>query len=640
MQVFEITGNVTGISRQGVNFLQPKDSYQNLFNGYIYRQVVQSRQGFRRFSTSKLTDGLRVMGLFNNYRRDGTIQSLAVTLDHLYVYDVVTDAYVEVPTGGSLGAGHTFGIAANDDYVSGTTYPFPDGSDRFVFTSKGMTHVYQYDPNSGAYGTVTDYTNAADNPTYVQPPQGQITNSKYIIYFGERLNLFYPIIGGTPYPQGHLFSAIRTASGNGDNFAFSGSGLIILDTQEYINGASILGNVLALNLSRSNWTVEKTRDAFNPYYPRKVPGVVGTDADFSFVSWMDIVRSLGKTGIVSTDGRQSQRVDDKIPFFTRDDIDQKYFNLISGGFDRRNAQFLFSYLSDFENFGVDSQDRCLVNNYEEQSWSVYDYRFSCFCEITNGTDIVWDNVSAVDHPEFPEWAEWDTTEDIWDRLGLGETTTKTIAGDNYGNIWEINVDYDDYFIDITGITNAQQAVVTISTGIPFIVGDQVAISGVLGMTEINNYDPEEDVETTPFYNVVAVNAGLNQITIDVDSSLFGAYVSGGTISKTINFTAETIPFNPWRSEGLKCYCHFVELLINTDGGEVLFSVVADEDETPFIQNVRLQPTNTQAKREWISVSVDQESNFFTFIMNQNSPGQQIQITSMRIHCSPAAPTSY
>jgi hypothetical protein len=640
MQVFEITGNVTGISRQGVNFLQPKDSYQNLFNGYIYRQVVQSRQGFSRFSTGALDDGLRVMGIFNNYRRNGSIQCLAVTLNHLYVYDEATDTFIEVPTGGSLGIGHTFGIASNDEYVSGTTYPFADGSDRFVFTSKGMTHVYQYDPNSGAYGTVTDYTNAADNLNYVAPASGALTKAKYVIYFGERLNFFYPEIGAQPYPQGHLFSGIRTASGNGDNYNVSGSGLIILDTQEYINGASILGNVIALNLSRSNWTVEKTRDAFNPYLPRKVPSVVGTDADFSFVSWSDIVRSIGKTGIISTDGRQSQRVDDKIPFFTRDDIDQPNFGLIYGGFDRANAQFLFSYLSSEDDFGLDSQDRCLVNNYEEQSWSIYDWRFTCFCEIQNGQNIVWDAVSDVDHPERPEWAEWDTTEDIWDKIGLGESVTKTIAGDNYGNIWQLNVDYDDYFVSINGITQANQAVITITDPIPFVVGDQVAISGVVGMTEINNYDPENDIETSPPYNVVAVNGGLNQITIDVDSSLFGAYVSGGTLSKTINFTAETIPFNPWRAEGLKCYCHFVELLINTNGGEVLFSVLADEDETPFIQNVVLSPTNTQARREWISVSVDQESNFFTFIMNQNSPGQQIQITSMRIHCAKGGLTSY
>ena len=639
MQVFEITGNITGISKQGVNFLQPKDSYQNLFNGYIYRQVVQSRQGFKRFSTAALDDGLRVMGLFNNYRRNGSIQSLAITTKHLYVYNEGTDTYVKVPTGGSLGAVHTFNIAVNDGYVSGTTYPFADGTDRFVFTSTAMNKIYQYDPNNGANGTVTDYTSAADNTNYVAPASGALTKAKYVIYFGERLNFFYPTIGGSVYPQGHLFSGIRTASGNGDNYNVAGSGLIILDTQEYINGASILGNVIALNLSRSDWTIDKTKDAFNPYYPRKVPGVVGTDADFSSVSWMDVVRSLGKTGIVSTDGRQSQRVDDKIPFFTRDDIDQVNFNLTYGGFDRRNAQFLFSYLSDEDKFGLDSQNRCLVNNYEEQSWSIYDYRFTCFCEITNGQNLTWNQIEDFDE-EHASWARWDTTEDIWNRIGLGEATTKTIAGDNYGNIWELNVDYDDYYVTITDITNASQAVVTITEGIPFIVGDQVAISGVEGMTEINNYDPSSDIAATPFYTVVEVNAALNQITLNVDATLFGTYTTGGTISKTINFIAETIPFNPWRAEGKKCYCHFVELLLNTNGGEVLFSCIAAEDESSFIQNIPLRPTNTQAERQWVSVSIGQESNFFTFIMNQNSPGQQIQIYSMRLHCMPGAMTSY
>lgn len=329
MQVFEITGYKSGMDRAGVNFLDPIDAFEKLENGYIYRQVLQSRLGIKQFSTGALGDGLRVMGIFTNFLRDGTKETLAITKDHLYRYNSGTDTFVEILTGGSLGVGHTFGIVDNAAYVSGTTYPLANGNDRFVFTSVGMTKVYQY-----SAGIITDFTNAADNLNYQAFAGGALKNAKHVIYFGERINFFYPVIALQENPQGILFSAIRTSGGNGDKFNTSGSGLILLDTVEFISGASILGNVIAINMSDSNWTLEKTRDAFNPYLPRKIPSVIGTNADFSFAQWGNRVLSIGITGIVTTDGRESNRADDKIPFFTQDDMDEKFIDLTYGGFDR------------------------------------------------------------------------------------------------------------------------------------------------------------------------------------------------------------------------------------------------------------------------------------------------------------------
>jgi len=140
-----------------------------------------------------------------------------------------------------------------------------------------------------------------------------------------------------------LFSGIRTASGNGDNFNVAGSGNFVIDTYQYITGASILGQIMVINLNRSAYTLEKTKDAFNPYFGRAVPGMLGTNAKFSAVSWDDAVISLGKTGILTCDGRQNLRTDDKIPNFTREEIDQTEFNLTYGGFNRLYNQFMWSY---------------------------------------------------------------------------------------------------------------------------------------------------------------------------------------------------------------------------------------------------------------------------------------------------------
>ncbi len=90
--------------------------------------------------------------------------------------------------------------------------------------------------------------------------------------------------------------------------------------------------------------------------------------------------------------------------------------------------------------------------------------------------------------------------------------------------------------NITGITQATQAVITAATN--FTVGQKVTIDNVAGMIELNGNT----------YDVVNVTA--TTVTIDVDSTGFTAYVSGGTILSVNNvvnyFTGEinvTFPAN-------------------------------------------------------------------------------------------------
>lgn len=73
---------------------------------------------------------------------------------------------------------------------------------------------------------------------------------------------------------------------------------------------------------------------------------------------------------------------------------------------------------------------------------------------------------------------------------------------------------------ITGATQATQAVLTVTT--TFAAGQTVTINGVVGMTQLNGNT----------YTVVA-NGGTT-LTINVNSTAFTAYVSGGTVSSFQN----------------------------------------------------------------------------------------------------------
>ncbi len=580
MEIYEITGFQTGISRSGVNFLQPADSFQNIENGFIHRQVLQSRKGFKKFSTGHSLTGhlpTRVTGIFQNViTSTGAVETLVFDQNFAYKYNESTNAFDRITFGGSLAGFAGFGLTARDDYISGVTYPAKNGDNRFVFTSRGMpaanpTGVFFYNGTN-----ILDYTDGGmgnDNPDYIQFATGDITRAVHVISFIGRLNFVGPTIGSRLFQNGMLHSATATADGLGDNYNASGAGLLLLNTNDVIRGAVISGFSIALNLNKSTWMLDPTGDAFIPYFKRRLPSVLGTDASFSSVAWNDEVHSIGRTGILSTKGRQSLRIDNKIPFFTGDEIEGTKFEEIYGGFDRANSQFMWAYID--RGTGSNTQDKVLVENYEEKSWSVYDQRFSCFGESTNGQRLVWNDINATNNPA---WGRMDTTEEIWNKIGRGEETEKTLAGDDAGFIYELNQDFDDYFviIETPGISKASSAVITTDDQ-AFAVGDKVVITEVVGMTEINGLEAIVTAQT------------ISTITININTTNFTPWSSGGNVSKVISFKAETIPFNPYRDRGARCRISHVEFLLDTNGGNLRLDILMDGEATPFKSNVLLKP---------------------------------------------------
>jgi hypothetical protein len=113
------------------------------------------------------------------------------------------------------------------------------------------------------------------------------------------------------------------------------------------------------------------------------------------------------------------------------------------------------------------------------------------------------------------------------------TLSTTIAGNSVSYLDNGNGSFLQSGSSVSGITQALNAVVT-SPGHNVIVGDNVFVEGVNGMTQINGGP----------YSVLAVIG--NNITLNVDSSGFSAYESGGSISReigTINYITGAISLN-------------------------------------------------------------------------------------------------
>lgn len=641
MDVYEVIsakqpqGFTTGVDNSGVNFLNPIDAFETMINGFVHRQVLQSRKGFQQFA-SRCSDGTRVMGIFQNVNPQTSVTStLVCTKKFLYIYNGITNTFDQIPMAGSAPVGG-FNITNNFDYVSGTTYPDGLGNQRFIFCSRGMSDIYWYDGTVVRSFTLDLIVPAPGVPgnQFANPPGQVLTRATYVGWFANRINFFMPVLNAIQNPQAILYSGERAASGNGDKFNVPGSGLINFDTYEIMKGMNIIADYIIINFQRSNWTLRKRTDPFNPYFIQKVPSVIGTDSSFSAVSWNYNVRSVGKTGLITTDGRVSERFDNKIPYFTQNNMDQTNFELTYGGFDRINAQILYSYREQ-PSETPPTQDAVLVYNYEEQTWAKNTQRFSVYGQALSGTALNMNQIEATSSTPA-SWARMDTTEESMNTIGITAESQKTLAGDDMGFVYEINVDFDDYFASITNVSQAMNAIVTFAAT-PFAIGDKVIFENIDGPA-----DPHPSMAELNGMMGTVIAVTLTTATVDIDTTNFTVYDAGnptGSISKIIPFQAEMSPFNPYRQYGRKCYISHVEVLMNTHNAGVYVDIIEDEEEEPF-KTVLLQPSQTTTKNlEWINFTVNQESNFLTFVFRNDLWKDQILITSIRVHCDMGAFTS-
>jgi len=101
------------------------------------------------------------------------------------------------------------------------------------------------------------------------------------------------------------------------------------------------------------------------------------------------------------------------------------------------------------------------------------------------------------------------------------------AGDEYFRFFADNAVITESAQNITGVTQADPAVLTYDGADNYTNGKEVYISGVAGMTELNG----------KFYKVANVDTGANTFELqdidgnDIDSSAYTAYSSGGTVAQ-------------------------------------------------------------------------------------------------------------
>jgi hypothetical protein len=397
-------------------------------------------------------------------------------------------------------------------------------------------------------------------------------------------------------------------------------------------------DVLLIGFTSTQTRFVYTGDDINPFLFFGINFEYGAFSTFASITMDAGALTVGPYGIVKTDQQNTQRIDLEIP----DQVFQ--IQQIDNGAARVNAirdfyreWITFTYPTGASQ-GSDNlifPNRTFFYNYREGTWAIFKESYTCQGSYRSSVGFTWDTIP------YPTWDDWNTTWDsgvtyanfasiiagnaqgyvlIKDEESTNEAPSGTILSinglivsstdhcveaDDYlyitgclgitslnGTIVQVDevIDRNTFKIDtlpvtkqssITGITQANPCVVTTSN--TFQVGDYVTISGVVGMVQLNGNTYRVDAATS------------TTITLNVNSTTFTAYSSGGTISTAYmglgTFSRLSVPdfrtkqFNPYWDQGKKVRLQSQKYLFDfTQSGQVTINIYLNQNDADAWNN--------------------------------------------------------
>ena len=517
------------------------------------------------------------------------------------------------------------------NFFSATNYPDKDENPRLVFVNNvdPPGFVKLLDESLIVY----NFINTTDNPDYQDVDStlfGTFQTAQHVYYVNERIVFLKPTISNKVYTTGYLFSAIKDSSGAGDKLNSPGAGLQIIPDETPITGSTQMGDKIIVWTEQNVWEISTTQNFDLPFFHKKV-----ADADFQMssapygtINWQNLAHAFGFWGLFQTDGNKSQRFDQKIPLFTRDDVQADILKIVNAGIVMESSQLWWSYPSVDQINSENFSDKVLAYNFEEKSFSKYKLPLTTFGFHRDTNLIAWDDVNENYGEEYERWAEWDTTTEPWSSFFWQSGTFNSIAGDKNGNVfWLERGDIDECFT-ITAITKGSTTTLTIPGHI-FVKGDNILIHGVTSVDE----DMEELLNQQVF-RVSSVNG--DDVTIPIDTSEVSDYENGGYACLLIDVVIKTVPINPFVEDNKQCNLHKLWFFISTGTDNWSLDLFTDRREAPYRTDIIIDASNSRggSTKKWVPITVNQTAQFHTIRLRQEAVRNPGRIHAMGILASP------
>lgn len=498
-----------------------------------------------------------------NYKApDGTPRLLFTNnVDSIFQYDGTTVSAYPV---------YTTSTAVSESYGSGTggsgPYTHSAASTPVVRRSVTVTAGAQSvtDDGLGAFtgdGTGTiNYTTGAMSVTFsavvglgdpitvaYKALSAAITTALHLFTMKDRLVILRPT-----YSTGIKGQRILV-SGTGyycDTFTTDapGAGFVDLSDPSWIYAAAFNRDDLIIFTQNSTWIQKYTGNDVVPFVFDKLDQSRGSGAPYSGITYLNQTTTLSQRGFIGTDGYKVERTDDKIPQFSFNDINQNRFQVcFVGTMDEDRDHYLL-----YPSPGQSVSNRILVTNYEEGNYQVYRLPLSCMGEFIEAIDYTWSDLSA-----FSTWDDMAARFGNWNAFSYMKGLPFAIGGGHGGEIWRLNVNgIEDNPTKIRAITVVDSNTLQITTDYQrWALGDYIYIDGISGMAEANNKQGAIKNVITPNY----------VFQIDLRTTRFSTYTSGGTASRVIPFESSTKKFNPFVQECKKVRCGYMYFYVTSSG---------------------------------------------------------------------------
>lgn len=562
--------------------------------------------------------GLPVMGVMSFYPTNNVRQLIVADTDYINRYNPITNRLDDISPAYTFGGGAT-------DFWSWVNYESSASAPRLLFCN-GVSGdvIQQYD------GT----TVAAYVPTFA----GGTLNARQIFNVRDRLVLFQTIEAGALFPRRIRISGTGV---NCDVFndTAPGAGFIDIPDNTWFFGAAFNRDDMLFFTEAATWMMKYTGNDVTPFVLEKIDGSRGSGAAFSAISYLNRTTAASPRGLIISDGYQVERMDNNIPDFSFNSIDTANFLRCFAGFLDEDRDAYLIYPSK----GIEKpllltngeSDRILVTNFEEDNFAIYRIPLSCMGNFQSALTYLWSDLTTENG-----FSNWDTLAQQfgnWNSFPFTKENPISIGGGHKGEIWRLNdTQSEDNPQKIRAMSVIDTRTVRVTTDWNnYNIGDYIVFESVGGMVEIN--DKQAAIKAIP--------TAYNVFDVEIDTTGFSAYTSGGSTAKTIQLIALSKKLNPWINSDKKLRCGWLYFYVSvaethlTDGAgdpekafidiDIITNDYTQDTDPPRTYKVDCSNINNQTgSKKWVKIWINQTAQFLQFRMRNNQAGAKIQVHAM------------
>ena len=351
-----------------------------------------------------------------------------------YVTGAYTITYSSAPASGNV-IDVTVGIYGDlftggiGNFFTLTNYQY------YAFFTNNVDPIFYYN------GTTIKYLNTSlglklTTSTAGVPNNFNITRCLHVFTYRERLLLINVTVNGVM----EVSTIYWSVAGNPLDFIVAdGSGDLTAPTSESIRTLGYINTDLIVRFASSERVFRYTADAFSPFRFDSTNNVWDCDSDYGEINYDTWFSTVGKPGVVGSDGVNVTRADERIPDFTDPtrlslQVPMPFLNQTSiqqcygERFDDIKEGWL-CYNSGPEDQTVPTaSDNILSFNYLDATYAVYSFPLSSlgFGQVIN----------------VPTWSttftNWEDDRDTWASYQVQMNSLIDLGGDQYDRVFELN----------------------------------------------------------------------------------------------------------------------------------------------------------------------------------------------------------